>query len=97
MKVRWTTLFGLALVGFLALGLPTLAQAQGGPLLRLAADFKNFDFTESFTAAPVVAPDGTVVDGITVFKKSLFVPLGGTRCTSPSRPPATPMTGPPSG
>jgi len=74
MKARRTVLLGLGVVGLLAMVVSLDVQANG-PILRLAADFKNFDGTETVTAAPVVA-DGIVVDGTTVFKKSLFVPLG---------------------
>jgi hypothetical protein len=75
MKTRRTVLLGVGLAGLLALGVSLDVQANG-PILRITADFKNFDGTETFTASPVFAPDGTLVDGATVFKKSVFVPPG---------------------
>lgn len=74
MRLRWTTLSALACAGgLLCVVVPASAN---GPILRITADFLNFDGTESFTDAPVFAPDGTLVDGQTVFLKPVFVPPG---------------------
>jgi len=76
MKMRWPLFLAVALtVAGLSSSLPAPASANG-PILRIAADFFNFDGTETFTAAPVFAPDGTLVDGTTVFLKSVFIPPG---------------------
>ncbi len=48
-------------------------QAQT-PILRLAATFMNFDGTETFT--DVTADAAMVNDGIVVYSKTVFVPLG---------------------
>jgi hypothetical protein len=74
MKTRWKMFLAAAVAGMFS-SLPAPASANG-PILRIAADFFNFDGTETATAAPVFAPDGTLVDGTTVFRKSVFVPFG---------------------
>ncbi len=52
----------------------TETWAQGGPIVRLAADYLNFDGTETSTTA--TADPATGEDGIPVFQKTLFVPAG---------------------
>jgi hypothetical protein len=74
MKTRWRMLLAVAVAGVLS-SLAAPANANG-PILRIAADFFNFDGTETVTAAPVFAPDGTLVDGTTVFRKAVFIPPG---------------------
>ena len=59
MRVRWSMLLALASAGvFLGFVVPVSAN---GPILRIAADFFNFDGTETSTAAPVIAPDGLIL------------------------------------
>lgn len=49
----------LAMVSLLAISSPVTLMAQGGPIKRLSAEFKNFDFTESFTTLGIATcPDG---------------------------------------
>jgi hypothetical protein len=76
MQMRLLRLVAALAVALLVsgVGMPRDASAQGGPILRLAADFKNFDGTESFTAVGVDPVAGT--DGVPVFQKTIFVPAG---------------------
>lgn len=75
MRVDRSTVVRSLLVGFVA-ATGFVPLEASGPLLRISADFKNFDGTETFTAAPVFDADGKLVDGTTVFKKTVFVPFG---------------------
>jgi hypothetical protein len=72
-RMRNIVLAGFALL-LSVIWLSADVWAQGGPILRLAADFKNFDGTETSTMVGVDPAAG--LDGIAVFRKTVFVPAG---------------------
>lgn len=76
MKHRCQALIVAAGMALLVSGVPfsTDTWAQGGPIVRLAADFLNFDGTESATTT--TANPATGEDGTAVFQKTVFVPSG---------------------